>query len=62
MFCNVLGAVFTDEELDALLDRSDMLPAVESSVTRIDSKIKEDVKIYRVVDKPHEDLKLNNLS
>jgi hypothetical protein len=55
-------AVFTDEELDALLDRSDMLPAVESSVTRIDSKIKEDVKIYRVVDKPHEDLKLNNLS
>jgi hypothetical protein len=44
--------------LDALLDRSDMLPAVESTVARIDSKIKEDVKIYRVVDQPHEDLKL----
>jgi len=44
--------------LDALLDRSDMLPAVESSVTGIDSKIKEDVKIYRVIDQPREDFKL----
>jgi hypothetical protein len=35
-----------------------MLPAVESSVTRIDSKMKEDVKIYRIVDQPHEDLKI----
>ena len=41
-----------------MLDRSDMLPAAESSVTGIDSKIKEDVKIYRVIDQPHEDLKL----
>ena len=41
-----------------MLDRSDMLPAVESSVTRIDSKIKEDVKIYRVIDQTYEDLKL----
>jgi hypothetical protein len=44
--------------LDALLDRSDMLPAAESSATGIDPKTKEDVKIYKVIDQPHEDLRL----
>jgi hypothetical protein len=48
--------------LDALLDRSDMLPAAESSVTGIQTKIKDDTKIYKVVDQPYEDLKLKDLS
>lgn len=56
------GYVFTDKELDALLDRSDMLPAAESSVTGIQTKVKDDIKIYKVVDQPYEDLKLKDLS
>jgi hypothetical protein len=39
-----------------------MLPVVESSVTGINSKIKEEAKFYRVVEQPYEDLKLKDLS
>lgn len=48
--CLSLFTVFTDEELDALLDRSDMLSASpESSDTGTQMKIKG-ANIYKVVD------------
>lgn len=49
--CFFLFAVFTDDELEALLDRSDMLSTTsESSNTGTQTKMKEGVKIYKVID------------
>lgn len=57
-----LFTVFTDEELDALLDRSDMLSASpESSNTGTQTKIKG-AKIYKVIDQQCRDPKLKQLS
>ncbi|XP_069687037.1 lymphocyte-specific helicase-like [Periplaneta americana] len=42
------GYVFTDEELDALLDRSDLL--AEHAENQMQAKSKTDNKIYKVVD------------
>jgi hypothetical protein len=55
--------VFTDEELDALLDRSDMLSATSvSSDTAIQTKRKDGVKIYKVINQQCGDSKLKQLS
>jgi hypothetical protein len=55
--------VFTDEELEALLDRSDMLSAAcASSDTGIQAKTKGRVKHYKVVDKQCGDSKLEQFS
>jgi hypothetical protein len=51
-----LFIVFTDEELEALLDRSDMLSV--SSDTEIETKRKDRVKHYKVVDQQCGDSKL----
>jgi hypothetical protein len=54
--------VFTDEELDALLDRSDMLSKTpESSDTGAQKKV-IGVKIYKVLDQQCGDQKLKQLS
>jgi hypothetical protein len=55
--------VFTDEELEALLDRSDMLSAGSvSSDIGIETKSKGRVKHYKVVDQQCGDSKLKQFS
>jgi hypothetical protein len=58
-----LCAVFTDEELEALLDRSDMLSAASvSSDTGIQTKRKGRVSIYKVIGQQCGDSKVKQFS
>jgi hypothetical protein len=54
-----LFTVFTDQELESLLDRSDMLPAASvSSNTAVQTNRDDRVKIYKLVDQRCGDSKL----
>lgn len=54
--------MFTDEELEALLDRSDMLSAASVSDTGIQTERNGRAKHYKVVDQQCGDLKLEQFS